>query len=84
MNNGLFGLLKEKKNVPVDKSDQTLLIKKSRCPQNHSCPSVKICPVGALTQKGFHAPTVDMDTCIKCGKCVKFCPMKAIALTATP
>ncbi len=29
------------------------------CPQNHSCPSVEICPVSALTQEGFQAPTVD-------------------------
>ena len=23
------------------------------CPQNHECPAVKICPVGALSQKKF-------------------------------
>ena len=34
------------------------------CPQNHVCPSVKICPVGALTQDGFHAPVVDEGICI--------------------
>ena len=44
------------------------------CPQNHSCPSVKICPVGALVQEGFQAPTVDAEKCIKCGKCEKHCP----------
>lgn len=51
---------------------------KSRCPQNHSCPSVNVCPVNALEQEGHNAPTVIEDMCIKCGKCVKFCPMGAI------
>ncbi len=39
-----------------------------RCPQNHKCPSVAICPVGALSQKDINAPTVDYEKCIKCGK----------------
>ncbi|MCI9465373.1 MAG: 4Fe-4S binding protein [Lachnospiraceae bacterium] len=50
------------------------------CPQNHPCPSVKICPVGALTQEGFHAPVVDTEKCIKCGKCSSFCPKMALVL----
>jgi Fe-S-cluster-containing hydrogenase component 2 len=60
--------------------DKTLIVNKSRCPQNHPCPSVKVCPVGALSQKGFNAPIVDMSKCIQCGKCVKFCPMRALSL----
>ncbi len=58
--------------------DAKLVVKESRCPQNHKCPSVQVCPVDALEQKGFAAPTVNYDKCIKCGKCVKFCPMKAL------
>ena len=50
----------------------------SKCPQNHICPSVKICPVGALIQNGFSAPVVDDAKCIKCNKCVKYCPMGAL------
>jgi Dissimilatory sulfite reductase (desulfoviridin), alpha and beta subunits len=62
-------------------SDKMLLkVKTARCPQNHPCPSVRVCPVGALSQKGFKAPEVDDDSCIKCGKCVRFCPMGALAL----
>ena len=50
------------------------------CPQSHPCPSVSVCPVGALSQEGFHAPTVDHDICIQCGECSTFCPMKALVL----
>jgi len=59
---------------------KSLVVKTAHCPQNHPCPSVNVCPVGALTQKGFHAPDVDMNKCIKCGKCVNYCPMRALVL----
>ncbi|MCI8352243.1 MAG: 4Fe-4S binding protein [Clostridia bacterium] len=50
------------------------------CPQNHKCPAVNVCPVGALTQKDFEAPTIDHNKCIRCGKCSNFCPKKALVL----
>ncbi len=50
------------------------------CPQNHKCPSVRICPFGALTQEGFEAPTIHYDKCVACGKCANFCPKKALVL----
>lgn len=53
---------------------------KERCPQNHKCPSVRVCPVDALSQKTIEAPTVDQDKCIECGKCVQYCPMNALVL----
>lgn len=53
---------------------------KERCPANHPCPSLRVCPTGALTQQGFDAPEVDQDQCIACGKCVRFCPMGALKL----
>ncbi len=49
-----------------------------RCPQNHPCPSVGVCPVGALSQERFEAPSVDEDQCTDCGRCVAFCPLRAI------
>lgn len=66
--------------MPGRGDTRTLVVDQYRCPQNHPCPSVRVCPVDALSQKGFLAPEVDMDACIRCGKCVRFCPMGALAL----
>lgn len=52
-------------------------INSDKCPQNHPCPAVKICPVKALTQEGFNAPTIDESKCIGCGKCVMICGKSA-------
>lgn len=57
-----------------------LTIKTENCPQNHKCPAVNVCPVGALSQKAFEAPTIDQEKCIRCGKCSTFCPKKALVL----
>lgn len=53
-------------------------INEDRCPANHPCPAVRVCPVGAISQRGFGLPQIDGKTCIMCKKCVKFCPMGAI------
>ena len=60
--------------------NKTLSIKVENCPQNHKCPAVKVCPVGALSQNGFSAPEIDYDKCIACGRCSNFCPKKALVL----
>jgi len=59
---------------------KTLVVVKENCSQNHPCPSVPICPVGALKQTGFEAPTVDLDTYIRSGKCTNFCPRQTFVL----
>ncbi len=28
--------------------EKLLIIKTENCPQNHKCPAIKVCPVGAL------------------------------------
>lgn len=56
----------------------SIIVKQDRCPQNHACPAVRVCPVNALKQDGFNAPTVDKDKCINCKKCVMVCPMGAL------
>jgi ferredoxin len=55
-----------------------IVVIKEKCPQDHSCPAIKVCKVAALKQEGFNAPTVDQDLCIKCMECVNYCPMGAI------
>lgn len=60
--------------------NRTLVIKTENCPQNHKCPAVNICPMGALSQTGFNAPVIDYDKCVACGKCSAFCPKKALTL----
>ena len=52
--------------------EKQLKIIVQRCPQNHHCPAIKVCPVGALSQNGFSAPIIDEKKCIKCGKCSTF------------
>ena len=55
-----------------------IIVDKNRCPQNHPCPAVKVCPTGAIKQNGFAAPVIDEEKCIQCEECVMFCPMGAI------
>lgn len=74
----LFGFIK--KETIADNSTKVLAVNKARCPQNHPCPSVRVCPAGALSQKGYGAPVVDQSKCTKCGKCVRYCPKLALKL----
>ena len=53
-------------------------IVKHRCPQNHHCPAIQVCPVNAIIQGGVSAPRIDDEKCINCGKCTLFCPSGAI------
>ena len=73
-----MGLFSKEASAP--RADSRLVVVKSRCPQNHPCPSVRVCPASALMQTGFAAPTVDQDKCIRCAKCVRFCPRGALQL----
>ena len=74
----LFDFLGRKEIDPRDLKDKTLMVNKKRCPQNHKCPSVRACPVEALTQTKFEAPKVNLKKCVKCGKCLRVCPTGAI------
>jgi ferredoxin len=51
-----------------------------RCPQNHPCPLVPLCPTGAISQKGYAAPRIELDKCIECGACSVSCAYGAVRL----
>jgi ferredoxin len=53
-------------------------VDKHLCPQNHRCPAIFQCPVGAITQSGYSLPRIDDEKCIKCSRCTEFCPRQAI------
>jgi ferredoxin len=55
-----------------------LTISPLACPQNHRCPIITICPVGAISQNGIGLPVIDETKCTECMKCTKFCPMRAV------
>lgn len=59
-----------------------IIVKEERCPKNHACPAIRVCPVNAIHQTGYNAPTVDQDVCINCGKCVRACPMGVFQIVA--
>ncbi len=51
-----------------------IVLNKFLCPQNHSCPTVNICPVGAISQGSpFEAPVINDAKCTGCGICTKSC-----------
>ncbi len=55
-----------------------ITVNPQKCPQNHPCPSIAVCPKEAITQKDIHLlPEIDEEKCIACGKCMKFCPKGA-------
>jgi len=55
-----------------------ITIDKNKCPQNHRCPSIAVCPVGAISQNGYELPIINQELCVECGKCISFCPKRAI------
>ena len=53
-------------------------VEASRCPQNHYCPVLRVCHVGAISQiSPFSAPVIDENRCTGCGKCIKYCGFSA-------
>jgi len=59
-----------------------LVVNADKCPQNHRCPSIAVCPRGAISQENIRAlPVIDETLCILCGKCMQFCPKGAFEKT---
>lgn len=58
-----------------------LIIDLQKCPANHSCPAVKVCPMDALHQADdHHAPEITYNTCVACGACTRVCGKKALQI----
>jgi len=51
-----------------------------RCPQDHACAAIWVCPVDALTQIKNGLPIVDNEKYIECGKCVRVCPYQTFVI----
>ena len=49
-----------------------ITVNSQKCPQNHRCPSIAVCPQGAITQWNIYSlPEINEKKCIVCGKCIK-------------
>ncbi|MBN1270817.1 MAG: 4Fe-4S binding protein [Candidatus Aminicenantes bacterium] len=57
---------------------------KTRCPGDHICPAIRLCPTGALVQRGLKAPDIIPEKCIDCGICSYYCPYNALVSTSPP
>lgn len=53
---------------------------KERCPQNHRCPLMRVCPTGAISQNGYGLPIIDDEKCTDCGVCTNYCALGAMKL----
>lgn len=62
------------------KGDRNLkiIIDTTKCTKDHKCLAVQVCPVYALKQNKFDAPTINEKTCTQCGQCITACPMEAL------
>jgi ferredoxin len=56
----------------------SLKIHPAYCPQNHRCPLLHVCPVGAISQDGIGLPVINDALCIQCGKCTRYCALGAV------
>ena len=53
---------------------RNIVVNEQFCPQNHHCPSMNRCPVGAIVQKNSNsAPEIDYSKCTGCGICTRTC-----------
>lgn len=50
-----------------------ITVNPDKCPQNHRCPLIALCPVDAISQIGTGLPAIDGEKCIECGSCVENC-----------
>lgn len=55
-----------------------IIVNQNKCPQNHKCPAILVCPKEAITQKDKSSlPVINQEKCVTCGKCLQLCPKGA-------
>ncbi len=54
-----------------------ITVNPKKCPQDHACPMIPICPQKAISQIRVELPIVDLDKCVGCGVCIRHCPRDA-------
>lgn len=73
---------------------KTAVIHNERCDRSPFCPVMRVCPVGAVSMtrtkgaSGFGdffglasgEVKIDEEKCTGCGKCVAYCPMRAVSM----
>ncbi|HOY31018.1 MAG TPA: 4Fe-4S binding protein [Bacteroidales bacterium] len=57
-----------------------ITVNKAKCPQNHRCPLLMVCPAQAISQEGSGLPVINESKCTHCGKCTRFCGMGAVEM----
>jgi ferredoxin len=55
-----------------------IVVDRNKCPHDHRCPLMDICPEEAISQGDDGYPIIDYTLCIECGICIKRCPLRAI------
>ena len=61
-------------------SKKVATIDANRCDRSPFCPVKRICPVNAVNANMYGVPEVNSGECIGCGKCIPYCPMRAVAM----
>ena len=67
------------------KTNKKAVLNKSQCDHSPLCPAKRVCGLGAITQKTkwliiADYPEINQDKCVGCGRCVDFCPHRAIKM----
>lgn len=61
-------------------SGKRAVIDPNKCDKSANCPVKRICPANAVEREEIDDPYYINSFCQGCGKCVDYCPRKAVAM----